>query len=1007
MRLNPVFFIVAVLILLSTGCSGSGSPFVPDNSAISITERPASSAPYLLGLFDIAFDIPNQTIEVIENRTVQDLWNIVILLQPPFTPNKIGVEFLDFSTFPTTGRVDVRLSITHPLYQPEFRIFDVRGVFMGDWSIVDSYNPDIKYPGPDEYRIINADGYTRWMNGAEFTTPGVLGFKPGILGSVGYIPSATINGYKYFADLIDPEESVYDYFSGSMGYVANRGSMTSGTKATRDYYMVFPIDQLKVLYQYAILAGWAPPTPGVPYPGPSDFPQNVNAFEPVGLDIVDSSTLYMESPAKKGGDIDLRLNIVDWWAYWDAPNLSDYISKIIISSDTIELPGGSDVEFNFADLEQYAASAGNAEAVEIFIPDAQPSNIDGQEILITVEMNGYDYSNQAGIPNDAEHEPLSAYFLHTLSVSPEVNDPPIIVSGITGDSEVFIMDSTIYSVNAVDEDNPILIYQWTLIEPLTEQLLYGPVEGDGAGEWLADWSAIGTPGTLRMDCVVSDGENIANANPLTVHIDNSLFHANLNDITTGDNAGWTHTGTVGTSYWTSTVDDDNILRGFGYKFGLHNVPYQMQSADILVSPDISIPGNVDHAISVIFHSFSWQYFDSVGVGLGGGNFRVTQSPAVPTYDDDYAPIIGGLDYEGWIFEAHISDQKAFWSDLYKDNLVVSAIEIPPAFIGSDINLSFAVDTGYYNYDGNHGWLIDDVQVVVLPEGGNTPPFTGSPVTGDELVIMLPEYPGHYEVIGYDVEGDPLTYAWTVRDPVSGDLIAGPWVIPDENEIDIDFSAIGIAGELEVDVTLNDGHNPGVAAIPLLVTVMNVIFHADFSDTSTGDNAGWSETNQSGVTHWTTDVGSDGYLNGYGYKWGDFNQPYQINSQAILVSPTISIPSGITRASIYINHDFDFLSTLDGGNFKVTSGANWPAFGTNEETIDGGVNYDVVLNGTVMDNQDSFGIPPPSTIGHLSRMDLSNSLQGQTIRFGIAVGTGTTYVGKRGWLIDDVVVAIIP
>jgi hypothetical protein len=152
------FFLIIILVGLITGCSGGGSPVAPDEITTGAIERQPAKAPYLLGLFDIAFDVRNQIVEVAENRTTQDLWNIVALLQPPFTANKIGVEFLDFSTFPTTGRVDVRLTINHPLYQPEFRIFDVRGVFMGDWSITDSYNSNIKYPGPDEYRILNSGG---------------------------------------------------------------------------------------------------------------------------------------------------------------------------------------------------------------------------------------------------------------------------------------------------------------------------------------------------------------------------------------------------------------------------------------------------------------------------------------------------------------------------------------------------------------------------------------------------------------------------------------------------------------------------------------------------------------------------------------------------------------------------------------------------------------------------------------------------------------------------------
>ncbi len=1008
MRSQPLLLLFLLVIV---GCSRTDAPTSPSpggQQAVEVQSQSGASSPYLWGLWDVEYDPVTGELQVIPLREASGTWNVTMFLQPPAgSPTGLGVQILDATHLLSDGRIDVRVTVNHPFPGPKLRGFDVRGVVMGNGSITDSYNADILYPGQNDLRLLNADGYTRWMNAPEFEVPGILGFTPGALGSKGFAPDATINGYKYFAELIEPDQSVYGYFASSLAYVANRGSMTPGTSISRDYYLQFPTSPLQVRFQYAIIAGWEKATSGGDNPSPLDFPQNANAFEPIGLSVVDSSTLYMESPTKKGGDINLRLNLVDWWAYWDEANLSDYISKIVISSDQIGLPGGDYMEFDFSGLAQCQTSAANAEGVDIFIPDVSPSGLEGQEILIAVEMNGYDYSNPFGVPNAAGSDPLTSYFRHTFDVSTEFNDPPVIVSGVDGETDVFITDIITYTVTATDEDTPTLMYEWTVRDPLTGDVLYGPVPGDGAGAWEADWGTVDTAGTVEIHCIVSDGENQVQADPLTVNVNDVLFHADLNDITTGDNAGWTTNEHQGITTWTGFVGSDNVLQGYGYKFGPFNAMYVLDSADILVSPQIGIPPAIDRAIAVVFHSYQFEYYPDLQVGFDGGNFKVTEAPALPTYDDPEMDILAGKNYDGWLFGTAIDNQKAFDSDQYTDELWASSYEIPPAFIGSNVYLGFAAATDYADTAENHGWLIDDVQVRALPVGGNGPPIAGGPVSGDSMVPMLSEYPGNCKVVGYDLEDDPLSFAWTVRLPGSGQIVWGPIMGPDTGEMLIDWTVVGAPGQYEVHVSIYDGHHPGVPAPPLAVTVQQPVFHADFSDTTTGDNAGWSAILETGATQWTTTVGSDGLLKGYGYKWGDFNTSYQASSQGIFLSPEIPIPPGITKASIYVRHDFQFLASLDGGNFKVTVAPLTPDFSTNEEKIDGGFGYDVEMNGTVLDGQDAFGIGMISTNGLVSRMDLTSSTFGHNVRLGVAVASGNVFYNMRGWLMDDVAVAVTP
>ena len=998
--------LVILLLLIIAGCSHNGnstSPVTPSITGPAGNSHPASSSQWLWGLWDVSWNPATGALDVIPLRNAEGIWNVTKFLQPPAgSLSNLGIQILDGSGLFTEGRIDIRVTIHHPFPNQKLRGFDVRGVVMGNGSMPDAYNLDLLYPGPDDLRLLNADGYTRWMNATEFRTPGLLGYTPGAAGSRNFTPSATLNAYKYFADDIEPDESVFNYFASSLAHVTNRGSLVPATSQSRDYQLRFPIDPLSVKFQYAVIAGWEKATSGGDLPAPSDFPDEANTFEPFALSIVDSSTLYFESPSKAGGDINIQLNLIDWWAYWDPDSLSDYLSKIVITSDTIGLPSQA-VEFDFSTLDVNPTLAANGVAVNIEIPDVMPGGVENQEILIAFEMNGWDYSNPYGVPNDADTDPLTGYFIHSFNVAPDFNDPPVVVSGVDGATDVFITDVETYTVTVTDEDGPSLTYSWDVRDAFTGEIFFGPDPGDGDGSWILDWGQANTPGTVEIHCAISDGENEVNAIPLEVHVDDVIFHADLQDTVSGDNADWTRSEPVGISEWTTFVGEDNILQGHGFKFAPFNAIYLSDSAHILVTPEIDIPPSVDRAIVVVFHSYQFEYWDDVG--FDGGNFKVTEAPTIPTYSDDEMEIIGGKDYDGWLFDTEIDNQMAFNSDQYTDELLVSAFDIPADLIGSGVHIGFAAATDFEDVGYFHGWLIDDVQVRALPPDGNAPPIAGSPVTGDTLVPMVTSYPGQYRVIGYDLEDDPLTFEWTVRDPLSGDII---YTIPSgmaDDEVTIDWTLVGSPGEYEVHVSIYDGTHPGVSAEPLTVIVQNPIFHADFADTSTGDNYGWVAIDESGATSWTLTVGEDGLLSGFGYKWGEFDTSYSENSQGILLSPPIAVPLGISKVSVYVRHDFQFLASLDGGNFKVTMDPTLPTFSTDEENIDGGYDYDAELVGTPMDSQDAFGIGNADPNGMVSRMDLSSMMYGKDVRLGIASVSGTTFFNMRGWLIDDVVVAV--
>lgn len=1001
-----------MIILIIAGCNGVNSDpnspgLQPQNTLPS--PRCISNSPLLWGIWDISITPNSSELVISPLRTANLTWNVTMYLQPPAgNIANLGIQILDSSKFLTEGYIDIRVSLTHPFASPKLRGFDVRGLVMGNGSITDSYNADIKYPSPNDLRLLNADGYTRWMNWQEFQTQGILGYTPGKLGSPGFYPSATLSGYKYFAEMINTTQSVYEYFAWSPPYVTNRGSMAPASSLSRDYHLKFPSSPLNAKFQYAVIANWEKATSGGSKPTPLDFPQAANALEPISLSVVDSSSLYFESISKRGGNIKLKLFIVDWWAHFDKGNLSKHLSKIIVSSSTIQFPAGKHEIFYYADLDHMPTSAGNAEAVEISINNCLPSGVENQEILIALEMTGHDYSNQFGILNSAWNDPLTGYYLHKFTVSPEFNDPPIIISGVTGPKDAFITETKTYYVEASDPESQPLTYAWTIKDPLTGFLIYGPVPGTTPGTWDASFPTIAKPGSIEIWCEVSDGEKSASAKPLAVHVEDTLFHADMNDTVTGGNAGWTTTGSVGTSKWTQSAGEDNVLQGYGRKFAPFFAQYIKNSADILVSPPIAIPPEVERAIAIISHSYDFEYYLPYEIGFDGGNIKITEVPTLPKYSDPEVPILAGKDYDGWLYDTEIDGQLAFSSDQFKNELLVSALEIPKKYIGSSLYLSFAAATDSEDFYQNHGWLIDDVKIRALAKNGNAPPIPGSSVTGDDKAVLTSNIPSKYSCIGYDLENDPLSYVWTIEAISGGDIVWGPHEGGGSGTLEIYWGDIvSQTGKYRVHCSIYDGHNAGVQAEPLTVTVQAMIFHADFSDTVTGDNSGWTAILESGETKWTTSVGSDPFLAGYGYKWGDFGKAYKENSQGILLSPPISIPSGISSASIYILHDFQFLPSLDGGNIKITSVPVKPTFTTKETNIDDGYGYDVKLAGTVMDKQWAFGIGAGGGKLMKSRIDLPSSYFGHKIYIGFAVASGTTFFNMRGWLIDDVSVVTSP
>ena len=212
----PVIILLAACLQICS-CSGKN----PLQTEIPQPDFAASDETYtdstvLLGYFDVEFDPVSGTVSANMNRHAMTTWNIVKLMDnipASLTFNVNNVIFEDEYT-----DVDVDVTITHPYNGAEkLNIYGVRGIFIGDGSKEFEYYGETMVtgePGVDQTMLndpVNLDGggpdgYTRWFNAVEFYNPGLLGYYKGNFSTTYYVPNATLNPYKLYADGLGPND---------------------------------------------------------------------------------------------------------------------------------------------------------------------------------------------------------------------------------------------------------------------------------------------------------------------------------------------------------------------------------------------------------------------------------------------------------------------------------------------------------------------------------------------------------------------------------------------------------------------------------------------------------------------------------------------------------------------------------------------------------------------------------------------------------------------------------
>ncbi len=324
--------LIVGVLLIGSGCSGNTvAPDVSDPQEPGpVIQQENETGHGCLGFYLLEIDTENQQINPVKLRTGEMHLNLTSVLNSTMGLSVAGVPS---EHDPPNGIFTFDITLSHPFAtKPQFSGFDVKGILITPGSLV--IGPNV-LADTDETQLLNADGYTRWWNPTEFTNPGIFGYTQGIYAnSSASALTATVNPYKYFADLlvaVSPMTSVLDEpLTSDFG----RGIFKAGSDNTRRYTIRFPMSPgPQVTYGYAIDCSWSAPSPNPPIELPDDFPIDANQPEAVYVSIEPIvNTLHYDSESSVGGGVlRLQIDVHDWQGQL-AGNIHGEISAVRVYS---------------------------------------------------------------------------------------------------------------------------------------------------------------------------------------------------------------------------------------------------------------------------------------------------------------------------------------------------------------------------------------------------------------------------------------------------------------------------------------------------------------------------------------------------------------------------------------------------------------------------------------------------------------------------------------------------
>ncbi len=624
-----------------------------------------------------------------------------------------------------------------------------------------------------------------------------------------------------------------------------------------------------------------------------------------------------------------------------------------------------------------------------------------------------------------QNEVDTIYYMLEMNAEEMAAYPPVITEQISGPLYPRNRHDTVYEIG-VSSLWPVT-YTWD-IERKDDGFLFGPFAGEPDGTLVVRFNDFCLfEGEAEITCVVSNGlGGPVSADPYTCWVNGRIFHADLDDETTGDNVGWSWNDQYGGSSWTSVATTDGKLEGTGRKFAPADTDYQPDSGDVLVSPAISLPSAMGLAHVTFRHSFdlelrSWMYGEDYWRGYDGGNVKITEAPTLPTHGDPPAESIGGRPYWSVLSASGtpMAEQEAFCgtsgilSAPYA--LVTSAIEISPAFAGSDIHIGFAVSTDSV-LSSYRGWLIDDVSVYIEGDVPNEAPDVGA-LEGQDLTPNIDDLMD-FHISALDPDGDEVFRTWSVWDfRWPGRKIDPLYCNPTGYTLQFvphDLWDLGYGNRYHVTVDITDCFDTPERRDSWVV-VGGLLFGWDPDDPNNLEFADWDVGfDEDSDSTWHGPHATDGVLGGHGYKFADSNINYTAGDEAALFTPPILIPPGFSSVLVLFAHYYQFNdddggpSYIDGGNIHVLDAASYMDdfdWSNPPLAIAGGHGYAGVLEpGSALEGQLAFSDDENPGLLRVTYAMVDPSWIGDPdgIRLGFAASSNDTTSPKRGWMVDEVI-----
>ena len=389
MRLSSFAQFSLIVLAFVLSCQSSPPPTLPAPVQTEFARQqttPQGSAQasprHLWGYYRCNADLEQGTVSVLPDRSVDMHINATKPLN-----NNLGIDIsVDPSSTPATGYFVINVSITHPFpSNPSLAGFDVHGILLASGGIDAG---GLRMSGAGDPQLLNADGWSRWWNPTEFTTPGVLGYVKGLYSIHGPAgpPSAMVNPYKIFCDGLWSTADISLLKVLQLNDPAGRTVFRSGKTNARQYKIQFPVSGgPKIYFDYAIDANWAKPTVDPPVNIPADFPIWANCMEPWLVEATVQECTLAGTPygGASSGELKLSLDIWDWQG-WSNGNYAGQIGNIRLYSPGIAF-----------DTPAVSQQDGFHNTIVTVTATGMPSNIGTMPVLIEVCAPGTSWKQGA------------------------------------------------------------------------------------------------------------------------------------------------------------------------------------------------------------------------------------------------------------------------------------------------------------------------------------------------------------------------------------------------------------------------------------------------------------------------------------------------------------------------------------------------------------------------------------------------------------------------------------